>query len=164
MLRKAAFEELPDDPLNRRAQGPMLPDEAGGPAAQQLPEVLLHEPAGGGRRESALVNDLRYIEQLFIPFSITAVSCSGRILHSERRRGRQIPRPASDLATILRPLTSFCRETRYCPDFAGPISGATGVDFSDAEAGISIENSSSTGACETCARCSATRVFGMHLK
>jgi hypothetical protein len=86
VLHKAALEELAEDPPNRRARGPMLPDEAGGPASQQLLEVLLREPAEGGRRESALVNVLRCIEYLIIPLSITAVSCSGEILHPERRR------------------------------------------------------------------------------
>ncbi|HEX9186397.1 MAG TPA: hypothetical protein VGB87_04955 [Vicinamibacteria bacterium] len=44
MLEEAALEELAQDPFHHRPQGPMLPDEAGGPDLQQLLEVLLDQP------------------------------------------------------------------------------------------------------------------------
>jgi hypothetical protein len=44
VLEEAALEELAQDPFHHRPQGPMLPDEAGGPDSQQLLEVLLDQP------------------------------------------------------------------------------------------------------------------------
>jgi hypothetical protein len=43
VLEEAALEELAQDPFHHRPQGPVLPDEAGGPHAQQLLEVLLDQ-------------------------------------------------------------------------------------------------------------------------
>jgi hypothetical protein len=38
VLEEAALEELAQDTFHHRPQGPMLPDEAGGPDSQQLLE------------------------------------------------------------------------------------------------------------------------------
>jgi hypothetical protein len=44
VFEEATLEELAQDPLDHGAQGPMLPDEAGGPRSQQFLEKLLDQP------------------------------------------------------------------------------------------------------------------------